>query len=942
MSSKACVYVLGGADGTAALFDFDGVYLLDGGFAEKSQGFVANVREVTAVLLSAPTLGNLGTTAALLDQEKPVSVVMNTKPLKSAKPGSSGELVKAIQEANSKLLHGSPLLFDPKYPAHIIYQSFGKGVLSLYILAGDAKDAEVITKALASGNEAEVEKAAAAHGTVGVLLWRPANADKQIVRVLISGTCPLSRIQQSLDKAAKSLPFLNAASVKSKDALTAIPAPSLPRPSTTSAKPTSAKPAGATRPTTSGPAARSANTTTTTAAPRALTSRAPAPNGAATRAAPKPAPAKAAAPTARAAPKASVPAAKAPPAKAPPAKAPVRAAPAKPAAPSRGGAPKPSEPIAQKKTVGKVQAKPAAAPAAPVPKKAAPTATIPAAATTARVPVPEVSEPTPAAAPARHPDANVTITLDDSEITPEDMNQGGHGSHGPMDIVVIPPTPEPPRHEEDHHQKEEEHKEPVVAAPEPPKEIDDVANLADVEDEIPQPVDAFKKPSPEPVEPSEPSEPAKPQNVEDEVPKPIDAFKKPEPVDTPVEEDHHTPAYPKIGDADNLDDFDPLKPASHPEPSAPEVPHDHVIISTPDPNLPDIAAAVPFVPPVPRGGSHVDDGLITLDDDDDVVKIAPGFEEPLIPQAIGADGTLADCSEELSKLVEISMDTDKTIENLSQAIGDVTKLTHEVQCLSLDEKTDEYVRKLSNQMVEDATMPFTSALASSIVSSNGSQDHSGSNGHASSNGTQDHQKELPKHDLMQARSSVIENGAPVEYEKTDPALDDILNACAQESEKLDAAASSNTTPANNSEVLHMPSAPGSAIAAKPVKFARPYYFDVVTVPRNEKLEATVTADDLQEFISKIRSRNVILASRDISGEQLQGLLTGKQYWCDSAHPCTIIPTHSSPILLDFRQKNDAEFNNNHLTFAVPVEKQRTTVSSEKGAAEYELAKISLE
>ncbi|CAL2028596.1 unnamed protein product [Caenorhabditis brenneri] len=922
MSSKACVYVLGGADGTAALFDFDGVYLLDGGFAEKSQGFVANVREVTAVLLSAPTIGNLGTTSALLSQDKPVSVVMNTKPLKGAKAGSSGELVKAIQEANSKLLHGAPLLFDPKYPAHIIYQSFGKGVLSLYILAGDAKDAEVITKALASGNEAEVEKAAAAHGTVGVLLWRPANADKQVVRVLVSGTCPMSRIQQSLDKAAKSLPFLNAASVKSKDALTAIPAPSLPRPSTTSAKPTSAKPAGATRPTTSGPAARSTNSSTT-AAPRALTARAPAPNGNATRAAPKPAPTKAA-PTKTAPPAARATKAPAPAAKAPVPKAPVRAAPPKPAAPSRGAAPKPSEPIAQKKTVGKVQAKPAAPAAASAPKKApeaaAPTATIPAAATTARVPVPEISEP---AAPPAHQDANVTITLDDSEITMEDMNQGG-GTHGPMDIVVIPPTPEPPRHEE-------EHKEEPAAVPEPPKEIDDVANLADVEDEIPQPVDAFKKPSPEPSE--------QPQNVEDEVPQPVDAFKKPSP-EPHEEEDHHTPAYPKIGD---LDDFDPLKP--HPEPSAPEVPHDHVIISTPDPNLPDIAAAVPFVPPVPLGGSHLDDGLITLDDD--VVKIAPGFEEPLIPQATQADGTLADCSEEFSKLVEISMDTDKSMEaagvDLSEAIGDVTKMTNEVQKLSLDEKTDEYVRKLSNQMVEDATMPFTSALASSIVSSNGSQDHSGSNGHtSSSNGTQDHQKELPKHDLMQARSSVIENGAPVEYEKTDPALDDILNACAQESEKLDAAASSNAAPANNSEVLHMPSAPGSAIAAKPVKFARPYYFDVVTVPRNEKLEATLTADDFQEFISKIRSRNVILASKDISSEQLQGLLTGKQYWCDSAHPCTIIPTHSSPILVDFRQKNEAEFANNHLTFTIPVEKQRTTVSSERGAAEYELAKISLE
>ena len=67
MSSKASVYVLGG-ENTAALFDLDGVYVLDGGLSEKSPGFITCVREVTAVILSAPTLGNLGTTAALLEK----------------------------------------------------------------------------------------------------------------------------------------------------------------------------------------------------------------------------------------------------------------------------------------------------------------------------------------------------------------------------------------------------------------------------------------------------------------------------------------------------------------------------------------------------------------------------------------------------------------------------------------------------------------------------------------------------------------------------------------------------------------------------------------------------------------------------------------------------------------------------------------------------------
>uniref|UniRef100_A0A1I7UST5 FBA_2 domain-containing protein n=1 Tax=Caenorhabditis tropicalis TaxID=1561998 RepID=A0A1I7UST5_9PELO len=490
-------YVSGGAANTAALFDFDGVYILDGGFADKSRGFVANVREVLAVLLSAPTLGNLGTTAALLEKDKSFPVFTNTKPLKAAKPGT-------------------------------------KGILSLYILAGDAKDAEVITKALASGNKEEVERAAAAHGTVGVLLWRPEQTGKQAVQVRIFGTCTFSRIQQALDKAAKALPFLNSPSVKSKDALAAAPAPAAPKLSTASSgRPAPGKPAS--RPTTSGPSRPASSTI----AARPLTSRAPVPNGSARPSAKPAAPAPKAAPPAAARPARSA-TTKAPVA----AKAPVKAA-APARAPFRPTSTKSSEPVAQKKTVGKVQG---AAPmkAAPAPIKKAPTPTpeavIPAAATTARVPVPET---TPS-------DANVTIVLDDSEITPEDLNQGS--APGPMDIVVIPPTPEPPRQEVVADEPKEEVKEEPKKEPkeEPKPEPVEAPKSPDVvEDVIPKPVDVFKKAEPSPID-------EKPGDVEDVVPTPIDAFKKPEPSPSP---EPVTPAYPKIGD--DLDDFDPLKP-SHP------------------------------------------------------------------------------------------------------------------------------------------------------------------------------------------------------------------------------------------------------------------------------------------------------------------------------------------------------------------------------------------
>ncbi|CAI2293291.1 unnamed protein product [Caenorhabditis sp. 36 PRJEB53466] len=879
MSSKACVYVLGGSANVAALYDFDGVYILDGGFAEKATGFVAHVRNVSAVLLSAPTKNNLGTTSALLEQDKPLPVFTNTKPLKSAQSGTSGEQVKLIQEANSKLLSVPPPLFSPKYQPQIIYQSAAKGVLSLYVLAGDSKDGEAITKALASGNEGEVEKAAAVHGTIAVLLWRPAQGDQPAVRVLISGTSSVARIQQSLDRAAKFLPFLNAPVVKSKDALNEIPAPAVPRataPSKPLVKPTSSanRPAPAPvrapiRPASTG-AARAIRSGPTAKAPApapARTRPAPASNGAPAR--------KTVAPTTRAAPSASS-----------------------------------HEPIAAVKTVGKAQG---AAPSKAAAAKKAPVAAAP----HKKQSPPSSVDSAPAAAAVVAP--KVVVDLDDSVICLSDLNQESSGSNKPFDIVVIPPTPEPPRSEEV-FTTEEEPKQPVV----------------DVEPEIPPPVDAFKKPKPEP-------EPASSGSVEPEPVAP--EIEKPKEPASPKAHEKPAPVYPTLDDvtlAPSLIDVDPIQPA-HPEPSAPVIPADHVTIATDDPTLPDVAVAVPFVPHVPGGK---DDGLIALDDD--VQHVAPGFEEPLIPQAPREDGTLADCSEEVSQKKEISMDTDKTGTDvdISAPVGEITWISSEFQNLGLDDKTEEYVRKISNQMIEDATLPFTSALASSIVGgdviavkpdSEKPLLDFGTNG----NGTAEDPKDTSKHDLMQSRSSIIENGAAVDYEKADPAIDEILAACAIESEKVDAASTPNTPKTVNTLPLFMPAATGVPFA-KPVKFARPYYFDVVTVPHNAKLETTLNEDGLHEFVSKVRARNLVLPSKDISSDQLSSIMTGKQTWCESAHPCTIIPTHTSPMLLEFRQKHEPNFQTVHLSLAVPVEKQRTTVSSEAGAVEYELARIALE
>uniref|UniRef100_A0A1I7USW3 DNA-binding protein n=1 Tax=Caenorhabditis tropicalis TaxID=1561998 RepID=A0A1I7USW3_9PELO len=135
---------------------------------------------------------------------------------------------------------------------------------------------------------------------------------------------------------------------------------------------------------------------------------------------------------------------------------------------------------------------------------------------------------------------------------------------------------------------------------------------------------------------------------------------------------------------------------------------------------------------------------------------------------------------------------------------------------------------------------------------------------------------------------------------------------------------------DKSPALQMQSTPGKSMATKkPIKFAKPYYFEVVTVPRNERMEAAVSAESLKEFISKIRSRVVILPSNNITDQKLQGLLAGKQTWCHNDHPCTVVPTHSSEALTDFLLQNGNQFSTNHLSFTVPVENQKATPSGYK-------------
>lgn len=266
---------------------------------------------------------------------------------------------------------------------------------------------------------------------------------------------------------------------------------------------------------------------------------------------------------------------------------------------------------------------------------------------------------------------------------------------------------------------------------------------------------------------------------------------------------------------------------------------------------------------------------------------------PVAPKA-------SECGE--PKFVSINTDGNKSASeaDISKPAGEISQLAFNLQDMRLDDKTQEYVQNLSNRMIEEATLPFTAALANSIacgvntspsaaIETSGELRESDVKKDDESEDLSEQVKSVLKHDSTQSRSSVLERDIPVQHQQTDPVLDAILDTCASESDKLDAA---------HSDTLHMPERPGVPIA-KSVKFARPYYFDVVTLPHNGNQELTIDADSILQFVSKIRSRNMILPSKNISVEQLNAIVTGKQFWCEngecSSLTDSLIPFFSSSV-----------------------------------------------
>uniref|UniRef100_A0A8R1U867 Maph-1.3 n=1 Tax=Pristionchus pacificus TaxID=54126 RepID=A0A8R1U867_PRIPA len=848
-SSTESAFIFSTDDGSDAyVLDIKGIYALVDGGAEPL-GFTNCLRTPSASIVSSAAPSGLINAREMNKQpDSLVAVIGNLPSAAALKDAAAAEPLRELY----KTLSLPPVvaqLKGAKPEPLVIHKGLSSGTLSVYTLAGDAKDAEAVAKAYQSGTSESIEAAAAAASSVLLMVWQPVREDAPIKRVLHLGSAPLPRIQQALDR-ARALPFLqsataSAASLKAKPA-----AGTAARPTAGAAAP-AARPAARAAPAATAtaaakPAARAAPTARPAASLRAPpTSIAAVPKSSSARASMPARPAAAAAASGPAASSAARPARASTATSSRPTAA--AAAPAARAAarPTAGGAGK--EEVAKKTIVSKSAAAPSSARASPsgtassrtpVKGAAAPSsarkstaaagaataaagAAVATVAATTVVAAAALSDPTPvqhedaesaAAAPAAHP--SISVSIDDMD---DDVHQTPGGLPVPASPTIIPATPQPPMSpepmDEDHHQ--EEH---VPSSPEPSE-----VSAVDVDDKWLQQQEQPAAPAAEEPKKEEadvvPSAPLEPEPTVPSAPilEPAASVDEPECVKELVEEEpepDHKPALPTPGSDDVHEDLGPKKDEEVDEdPYKPALAADE----EPEPTQPAAPAPTPVDPSVTGGGAgEVGDLLGDFGGDQ--------------PQQPGDDGLL-DSLEEPMKKMQISMDTDKLAEELGLT-GDGEQKRAEGECSLLDltqestmdtdlEKTqnssvvesaheyDDYghlspvggaagdlladmQRKLSQQAEESlltaAADPFIAGLASTVVEA---ATIDGAKSTLESLISNSRGVESPTGDkLLSFRSSGYENPdepKEVKYEETDPAIDEVLTKLADESDMVNGA-----------------------------------------------------------------------------------------------------------------------------------------------------------
>ncbi|ULU11126.1 hypothetical protein L3Y34_014963 [Caenorhabditis briggsae] len=829
-------YIIGGTSNPATLLDFDGVRVLEGGTFSNDIERVANCNEITAIILSAPTVESLSSTSRLFKQDETIAVLSNTGPLKDVAQGGSGEVFKMIQDVTSKFLSKMPV-FDPKYPAHIIYQCVKKGTLSLYVLAGTKREGEAIAKALSSGKEEDVERVASECGTIAVLMWRPVLADKAVVRVLISGSCSHLRIQESLDKAAKFLPFLNAPIVKSIDVLKDILAPTTAR----SSIPPVGKPPHASRSIAPVPAAR--QRIMTAAAVRTSRQGFPKTTVAPARALKAPlsfrAPAKGQKPPL-------------------PGKAPVSATTSSSSTQSRPNSAQGNVSAPKQSSVAHPKKSEQAKPWAIVSKKSSNTVIVPKAVLKAQV----QKAPVSTAPVSETPVQTVTVlekVKTEVESTPVKSQRVTSLQQSGNNTIVLSDSP-----------------------------VNNTIVIGDSDDDT--------------VCTLQLGESTAEITVDDDDSKIIKSFSK-------------NLAVVNLDDTEEESEtMKPVTIANEPQlescQTTPHVESDMTKLSGELNNLnignqlsemanvlsqEVISAALPIAI-----RQRMKDSLQKLDLDESSIEYIQKLSSDLVEEAKQAAVKMVDLKKLSDGLqtLHLSNDTIEMIKDLAniaieEALKSFTPVEHREA--GLKSNTLGIIDDIATEAVNDALKSFTNTACSPNAISSEDQSKQGN-------------ESLPDDSKLSGDWSMTSSDqAFVEPNKT-------VNTPQRSEEQSQG---STPTPDIAKEVLHMPPGRGNPIGLKNGRFARPYYFDLVKVPRGDK---TVTDAHLQEFMSKVRSRKIILPADNISEAQLQAVIRGKQTWCEDCHPCTIIPTHGTEILTDFLEKNQKQIATIHLTFETPLKR----------------------
>ncbi|CAO4361184.1 unnamed protein product [Caenorhabditis nigoni] len=822
-------YIIGGTSNPATLLNFDGVRILEGGTFSNDIERVATANEITAIILSAPTVESLSSTSRLFEQDKTIAVLSNTGPMKDVAQGGSGEMLKIIQDVTSKSLLKMPV-FDPKYPAHIIYQCVKKGTLSLYVLAGTKREGEAISKALSSGNEEDVDRIASECGTVAVLLWRPVLADKTVIRVLISGSCSHLRIQESLDKAAKFLPFLNAPIVKSRDVLKEIPAPTTARNSI----PPVGKPPHASRSNAPVPAARQ----------RIMTA--------------------AAVRTSRQGSDGSV------------------VVPKSTVVPSRAlKAPLPFR-------------APAKGPKPPLPGKAPVSATTRSTSTQSRPNSAQGNASAPKQSSVAHPKKSEQATKPWAIVSKKSSNTVNVPKDVPKAQVQKAPVSTAP------------YSETPVQAVTVPKEVKTEVEKTPIK---PQPVISLQQSGNNTIVLSD--SPVNNTVVLDDN----------STLEVTVDDDSKIiKSFSKNLAVVNLDDTEDVSETMKPPVTIVNGPQLESCQSTPQ---------------VESDMTKLSEELNNLSIGSQLSEMASNLSQEAINDAmpIAIREKMKDSLQKLdideSSIEYIQKLSNDLVEEAKQAavkMVDVKKLSDGLQTLNLSNDTIEMIKDLANSVVEEALKSFTpvehreAGLQSNTlgiidnIAAEAVNDalKSFTNTGCSPNA-------ISSEDRSKQGNESLPNGSKLSGDwsmtLSDQAFVESNTAVNTPQRSEEQSQCSTPTPDIAKEVLHMPPGRGNPIGLKNGRFARPYYFDLVKVPRGDK---TVTDAHLQEFMSKVRSRKVILPTDNISEAQLQAVNRGKQTWCEDCHPCTIVPTHGTEILTDFLEKNQKQIATIHLTFETPL------------------------